>query len=583
MNLPYRYTEKSSKVVREAFGGLDRRKKGPAGSFSDMKNMSGDEYKSIVTRRPRGKVELEGTDVSAMVTTDVLIGGEIKENAFILDTDDRLVAYYKSDGELKSRDLISTLSFTTTYNSVITSGGYMYFFPDKKYINLMNTDDFGSLEKTVQLKCGAVEDTSSTFWYETVFEKCDAAGNTTSDGTYTKLRRTKNYYTSGTKGNALSDVTIAHGFTAGDTVEITGSDANNGYFRIVYIPVNEKYIVLDGGVASTQTSGTVSVGRTVPDMDYVIASGNRLWGCKYGVDGDGCPINEIYASALGDPKNWYKFQGVSTDSYAASIGVDGVFTGACEYLGSPIFFKEDAVIRVYGDTPSNFSVTTLNVRGVEKESSGSVANVSGNLIYKSHSGFVIYNSGNPVNIDYPLGKIAYKNAVAGTLDGKYYVSAIREDGECELLVFDLADEVWHKEDSLRVKIFSRCGAELYMLTEDDRVLSVKGSGGESEEAVSWSFETGDMGTESHLRKAILTVHARMEMPADSRLYIDIEYDGSGKWQRVASHKGKSGKMNLRLKPRRTDTFRLRFSGEGEFSLYSLTVIETECSVHRGKA
>ncbi len=583
MNLPYRYAEQSSKVVREAFGGLDRRKKGPAGSFRDMVNMSGDEYKSIVARRPRGKVALEGEDVSAMVTTDVLIGGEIKENAFILDTDDRLVAYYKEDGELKSRDLISTLGFTTTYNSVITSGGYMYFFPDKKYINLMNTSDFGSLEKITELKCGAVAEGGSTFWYEAVFEKCDAAGNKTSDGTYTKLRKTKNYYNSGTKGDALSDVTIAHGFAAGDTVKISGSSKNDGYFRIAYIPANEKYFVLDGGVANTQTSGTVTVSRTVPDMDYVVASGNRLWGCKYGVDGDGKPINEIYASALGDPKNWYKFQGISTDSYTASIGVDGVFTGACEYLGSPMFFKEDAVIRVYGDSPSNYSVTTVNVRGVEKESSGSVANVSGNLIYKSHSGFVIYNSGNPVNIDHPLGKMSYKNAVAGTLDGKYYVSAIRDDGESELLVFDLADEVWHKEDSLRVKMFSRSGGELYMLTDADEVLSVKGSGDGSEDAVAWSFETGDMGTESHLRKAILTVHARMEMMADSRLFVDIEYDGSGKWQRVASHKGKSGKMNLRLKPRRTDTFRLRFSGEGEFSLYSLSVFDTECSVHRGKA
>ena len=66
--------------------------------------------------------------------------------------------------------------------------------------------------------------------------------------------------------------------------------------------------------------------RSVPEMDFVIESGNRLWGCKYGVV-DGKAVNEIYASKLGDFKNWNCYAGRSTDSYVATRGSDGPFTG----------------------------------------------------------------------------------------------------------------------------------------------------------------------------------------------------------------------------------------------------------------
>lgn len=582
MNIPYRYTEKRVGESYKDFGGLDRRRKGPDESFRDMTNMSGDQYKSIVSRRPRGIIPFEGEKITAMVTTDVLIDGKIVENAFIMNVDNYLTAYYKKDGKLREEFLMKAAGLTTGENTVITAGGYMYLFPDKKYINLMNTSDFGSLDKKIDLVCGAVTENGQKFWYEAVFEKCDAEGNAKTDGAYIKLYKTKYYYYDSTgRGNKLSSPAIAYGFYAGDMVKISGSGNGDGYRRVVYIPPNETFFVLDGGNSVTLTAGTVRVSRDVPDMDYVVASGNRLWGCRYGVNSEGMPVNEIYASALGDAKNWYKFQGVSTDSYTASIGVDGVFTGACEYQGNPMFFKEDAVIRVYGDRPSNYSVTSVNIRGIEKGSAASVVNVSNNLIYKSHSGFVAYNAGNPVNIDDALGDAKYINAVAGMLCGKYYVSAEREDGKSELLVFDTAARMWHKEDDLRVKAFSRASSELYMLCSDNRLLSVCGSGEIAEDCVSWSFVTGEIGSKRIGIRAVTEVCARLEMPYDGRLSIEIEYDESGKWQRVATYKGRGSVADIRIKPRRCHTFRLRFSGEGEFSLYSMSAAETECVPIRG--
>ena len=54
---------------------------------------------------------------------------------------------------------------------------------------------------------------------------------------------------------------------------------------------------------------------------------------------DGKAVNEIYASKLGDFKNWNCYAGRSTDSYVATRGSDGPFTGAADYLGSPLFFR----------------------------------------------------------------------------------------------------------------------------------------------------------------------------------------------------------------------------------------------------
>jgi hypothetical protein len=120
-----------------------------------------------------------------------------------------------------------------------------------------------------------------------------------------------------------------------------------------------------------------------------------------------------------------------------------------------------------------------------------------------------------------------------------------------------------------------------MLCDDNRLLSVRGSGDAAEGKLSWSFETGAMGASMHKGKALLTASARFEMPDDCTLAIDIEYNESGEWKRAAEHKGRGAVADIRIKPRRCDTFRLRFSGEGEFALYDLAVIETECVLARG--
>lgn len=109
--------------------------------------------------------------------------------------------------------------------------------------------------------------------------------------------------------------------------------------KVIYAR-DDDYIVVVGLIDLTyeQTVGTVTVERSVPEMDYVCEAQNRVWGCKYGMV-DGKAVNELYCCALGDFKNWNRFLGISTDAWAASVGSDGAWTGAANYLGLPHVFQ----------------------------------------------------------------------------------------------------------------------------------------------------------------------------------------------------------------------------------------------------
>ena len=169
----------------------------------------------------------------------------------------------------------------------------------------------------------------------------------------------------------------------------------------------------------------VTVERSVPDMDYVVESGNRLWGCRYGVT-DGKAGNEIYASKLGDFKNWNCYAGRSTDSYAATRGSDGPFTGAADYLGSPLFFKENCVERVYPSANGAHQIVTVQCPGVKDGSGGSLQVVDGKLYYHSQGGVCVFDGSMPVNVSQALGEARYHDAVAGAAEGCYYLSAADE-------------------------------------------------------------------------------------------------------------------------------------------------------------
>ena len=143
-------------------------------------------------------------------------------------------------------------------------------------------------------------------------------------------------------------------FRCGDGVSISGAGPAdvNGEKIICAIGGGEgvlDYVVVTGLLeqAVTQTEGSVRIERSVPEMDYVIECQNRLWGCRYGTE-NGKSLNEIYCCALGDFKNWRQYMGLSTDSWTASVGSDGPWTGAVRECDFCVDFEANAGCRRVG-------------------------------------------------------------------------------------------------------------------------------------------------------------------------------------------------------------------------------------------
>jgi hypothetical protein len=310
----------------------------------------------------------------------------------------------------------------------------------------------------------------------------------------------------------------------------------------------------------------------MPNMDFIIESENRLWGCRYGTDISGNVVNEIYASKLGDFKNWNCFMGLSTDSYAATVGTDGKFTGAITHLGFPLFFKEGFVHKIYGNYPANYQIQTTACRGVQKGCSKSLAIVNEILYYKSRSAVCAYDGSLPVEMSSALGDVVYSNAVAGTIGNKYYISMMDASGKYHLFVYDSARGMWHREDNTQAVAFCNCRGELYYIDKaDGKIKTILGSGDAAEEKIKWRAESGIIGTSSPDKKYISRLDIRLSIEVGTTIDIYIQYDSCGEWEHIHQMLGANLRsFSIPIRPQRCDHLQLRIDGEGSAKIFSIT-------------
>ena len=321
----------------------------------------------------------------------------------------------------------------------------------------------------------------------------------------------------------------------------------------------------------TEQDGGVTVARSMPNMDFVIESGNRLWGCRYGTSKDGKMVNEIYASKLGDFKNWNCFAGISTDSYAASVGTDGAFTGAISHMGYPIFFKENCMHKIYGNYPANFQIQTTACRGVQKGCEKSLAIVNETLYYKSRSAVCAYDGSLPVEMSAALGDVTYHDAVAGALGNKYYISMKDRNEDYSLFVYDTSRGMWHREDETQAVQFCNCQGELYFIDyADKQIKTVKGTGVTETTPLRWEAVTGLIGTDSPDKKYISRIEVRMKLAVGAKVSFYAEYDSSETWEHLFTMTGISLRsFSIPVRPKRCDHMRLRIVGTGDAKIFSI--------------
>ena len=237
-------------------------------------------------------------------------------------------------------------------------------------------------------------------------------------------------------------------YKIGDAISISGCviEELNKNANII-TAISDDYFVVEGMIGeNTEQNGWMFISRAIPKMDIVIEKGNRLWGCSR----DG---REIYACKLGDPSVWYDYSGLSTDSYAATIGSGGPFTGAVVFNGYIWFFKRDRVYKIYDSNFPAVQIIEMPIEGVAEGNQNSLVVIDGVLYYKSETAIMAFTGDNVYRISDAFGDDfkKYNYGEAGELDGKYYIN-LKDTTISDPLnayttfVYDTRRKMWHKED-----------------------------------------------------------------------------------------------------------------------------------------
>ena len=347
------------------------------------------------------------------------------------------------------------------------------------------------------------------------------------------------------------------------------------YGRLTRTGAAVRWVSLDGSVSREFVSAeVVELERRVPDMDYLTECDNRVWGCSN-------KENVIYACKLGDPTNWFSYRGIAADSYAVTVGSDGPFTGAATCMGYALFFKENALHKLYGSKPSDFQLSSLRCRGVARNAGRSLCVLNETLYYLSADGVMAWDGSLPTKVSTALDAARLSNvqrALGGALDGRYYLCLFRGSGEentARLLVYDTERGLWQEED-LRAEEMAGTGGQLYLwdgqaLWAADPSREPDGQNTDGvEESIPFALTTGDIGMDAPEEQYLSRLTLRLDAEVPSRLEVSVSYDG-GPWEKLAEKtvEAKRQSIDLPFVPRRCGTLRLRLEGAGQITLRGL--------------
>lgn len=592
--------------MTSAFRGYNHNEIIADGEMFDMQNLSGDYYPLLTLRAKRGisSYDVEGQDpvpLTGIHGRDQLVF--VRGTKVFYDFAEISGLTVSDDEYMQPKKIISF-------------GAYVLIWPDKKYFNTADLTDHGSMERTFtvdgesvsMIMCrgdGTNYDMSAIatgenppanpengdFWLD------PTSGNDVlrqyNSGTLEWVEVPTTYVKISATGIGTGlkeyDAIDLSGLTAatGSTEKITAQvDAINGS-KIIY-NAGENYIVVAGIISQAQQAlkaGDVKADLKIPDLDFVCESNNRLWGCKYGLV-NGEVVNEIHASKLGDFKNWNCYMGLSTDSYTASVGTDGAFTGAITQRGYPVFFKENAIHRVSGMSPSSFTIQTTVARGVQKGCWRSLQVVAENIYYKARNAVMMYDGNMPVEVSAQLGDILYSDARAGVLGNKYYISMKDRTNNWRFFNYDTKYGTWFKEDSVKVLGFGSVDDELFYIDEiNNTLVSVKGTVGTIEPDFDWAAEFGLVGVNyqqgssydspARIRNAkyLSMFKIRMYLDPDAHMKLWIKYNDSPLYESMGERRGHDMRtFVLPVVPKRCDHLRFKITGHGDMKIYDLSRI-----------
>lgn len=497
MILPYLdEVQNSSKKYNVVFRGLNYGEGTQDGEFAETYNLSTDQYPCITQRSARVK---EGQYTSP--TT-------IHAKGKLLVIDGTKVLYGGEE--------VGTV--TAGKKQTATIGNYIVIFPDKVYYKVPTENDkdgeFGSMEET---------------YTQTGLVFTDSTITTTGDD---------------------------FKFREGDAVKITGCSNNGNNKELIIRSVEAKVLTFyENEFTAGTENGSVTLKRTVPDLDFICESNYRLWG-THG--------NTIYSSKFSDPLNFGVFDGLASDSYAIEVGSEGDFTGCIPYSSHICFFKENTLHKLYGTKPSNFQITTVNVYGVQSGSERSMQIVNEQLLYKGVGGIYAYTGGIPELISEKFGNKRFSDAVACCDGEKYYISMKKDDG-WGLFTFDVMKNIWLREDDTRAVDMVFYDGKVYYIDSGGGLYYIDKTADRSD--IEWGATFCSINETMNERKGYSKFHLRIDLSAGAWLAVDIKTDNDLQWKQVyTTHNEKAKTVSIPIMPTRCDSIDIRLRGKGKCTI-----------------
>jgi len=357
----------------------------------------------------------------------------------------------------------------------------------------------------------------------------------------------------------MNNVTLWNLFSVGDGVMISGCTVQTGNNKSAVVKaVGEHDITFaDNTFTAATETAKITIERKIPDLSFICESENRLWGVSN-------TDKTIYASALGDPKNFFVYEGISTDSYALAVGSAGKFTGCCKLSSSVLFWKENCLHKILGSYPAEYALYTSNIAGVQDGSHKSMQVINDTLFYKAPDGVYAYSGGTPTMISGNFGAKHFTDAVAGTDGIRYYIS-MKLGGVWHLLVYNTQKSYWIEEDDTEAIDFCRYNSFLYMLSADGSLWSIDAATGT--EKIAWNATFAPFYESADGKKYYSSLFLRLELGEGAYAKAEIRCDGEG-WIDAGIVRKHATEV-LRILPRRCDKFEVRLSGVGSCTILSM--------------
>lgn len=177
--------------------------------------------------------------------------------------------------------------------------------------------------------------------------------------------------------------------------------------------------------------------------------------------------NKIHASTINDERNWAVGGDDEKSSFVCDFDSGESITACVEYEGSPVFFSEKKIYKVYGDRASNFYLKCCSSwGGVPRGFGGTVDIMKDKIYYMSEYGVTYFDGSTPrVIYNSPLPETSTAFGAAG--GDKYYIFIPNKSKL--LYVYDEKTGQWHDHDGYEFAALLKCQGGLYACTHTEMI------------------------------------------------------------------------------------------------------------------